>query len=283
MSQDKNSHTPQDASASKDMAPVSDAAVPGSERFGLALKLERKKRKYSQKQLADLVGASQQAVAHWEKGRMLPRAEKGAKLIEIFGASSPLAYFVRIGSHLAYLDSPEARDLFFGKMRNESVVIDGSASDRKTRSASFSRIDVLGVREEIKTRLPPYLQINTGRLIRSPGYHLEIDYLSERLAVEFRHLHDRWSSNAISLGIHQLNKARHLLRESIPEAFVLIVIGFMPDNLDPVKRALAEAALFDIELFVMKNGVEAARFIERAEVEGLGGLLGRDSDTYDEE
>ncbi len=61
--------------------------------FPEALRLSRKLMDWSQEQVAVEVGASQQTVAGWEKGRSNPRPDAYAKLVEVFGAESLVAKF----------------------------------------------------------------------------------------------------------------------------------------------------------------------------------------------
>lgn len=52
-----------------------------------AIKDYRIKKGYSQQQLAELLGATQAAVAMWESGARLPRTDKLPKLAEVLGCS----------------------------------------------------------------------------------------------------------------------------------------------------------------------------------------------------
>lgn len=61
--------------------------------FPEALRLCRKLKDWSQGDVGTAVGASQQTVAGWEKGRSNPRPDAYAKLVELFGADSPVAKF----------------------------------------------------------------------------------------------------------------------------------------------------------------------------------------------
>lgn len=247
--------------------------------FGEALKLERDERGLSQKQLADLVGGTtQQAVAHWEAGRMYPRPDKWAKLIEIFGKDSLLAEFAQQRGQRTE--------------RTRSVILDsspGSAQeyDRTTVSdpgRDTPEVSRCPVTEEIKRFLPPAYHCHLDRPVGASLNRLELDYLSDRLAVELRRIPSQGlHQQIIDRGLHYLNKARLLLANDPPEVFVLILIGQNPDNWTLVRRALADAALFGVEVVLKGSVAEAAELIAGVEAEGVSFLFNADGEWSDDE
>ena len=54
----------------------------------MSIKFFRKERGLSQKQLANKVNVSQQAVAAWESGRAYPRSDTLVHLAEVLGATA---------------------------------------------------------------------------------------------------------------------------------------------------------------------------------------------------
>lgn len=69
----------------------------GVSSFGSVLHAERKRLGLTQVELAQRLDSTQQAVGGWEAGKTAPTEKFYARMMEVFGRSSPLKNFVRRG------------------------------------------------------------------------------------------------------------------------------------------------------------------------------------------
>lgn len=273
-----------------------DDLVREAKEFGAALKIERKKYGYTQETLAKLVGASQQAVGHWEKGRMLPRASKWARLIQVFGPASLLTEFVERGQirqQTAEYSRDRERDhhltgVFDAKQSDSGLVDQPSATnvDRETPNPFLEKKIIWA---NLRTWLPVSVTLPLGiNLLENIGKRIKnritLDYLSDRLAVDIRCIPEQGVQLTFDLGFHHLNKARLLLGERQPETFVLVLIGPTMAYQPQLRRAYEDASLFNIEVVAYPDFMTACRFIGQAEISGFESCFSEDwSDDSDTE
>ena len=246
--------------------------------FGESLRHERAVHRWSQRELAERIGASQQAIAHWENGRMFPRPEKWAKLREVFGDDSPVAHFALRGQRLT------ARPKSAIMTNEHAVVGSGIAGGARTLAKCLDNQETPPLLGDLKEFLPTPYRANVDKRIFKLGHRLELDYLSDHLAVEIKPIRSASPQTAVNLGLYQLNKARLLLTDKPPEEidFVLILVGDVPDNLGLLKRSTSDALLFGIELVVVPNMVKAGEFIHAAEKQGLRNIMAADDGDDDD-
>lgn len=246
--------------------------------FGESLRHERAAHRWSQRELAERIGASQQAIAHWENGRMLPRREKFAKLLDLFGHDSPVANFALRGQRLT------ARPKSAIMTNVHAVVGSGTAGGTRTLAKCLDSQETAPLLGDLKEFLPDPYRVSVDKRIFKLGHRLELDYLSNHLAVEIKPIRSGSPQTAVSLGLHQLNKARLLLADKPPEEidFVLILVGDVPDNLGLLKRSTSDALLFGIELIVVPNMAKAGEFIYAAETQGLRNIMAADDGDDDD-
>lgn len=266
-----------------------ESAAQGNFEFGEALRQLRDCKGLTQRKLAEMMTemmpehkVSQQTVAHWENGRMRPRPRNWECLLGIFGADSVLAEFARGGEYLGN--------------RKRSVILgftsERGAPRRPPAEASEDRQPFL--REDLRDYLPVTLHKNVEKMVVDGRVRLELDYLSDKLAIELKIVRGGWANHSVSLGIHQLDKARRLLgREAAltekprPQpAFILLLV--IPEHalsmdLHRLMRLTDEARLFDMELVVATSMADAASRIATAEAEGVDSILGGGPDDYEDD
>lgn len=265
--------------------------------FGEALKAERNRRGWSQQELADKVGVTQQNVGNWERGANMPKQAALDKLIEVLGQDSPIA-----STRL----KPELRVLHFA---GESTVDYPSFSRRQTEPNVLTvarmplRPPIRETHLKLAELLPSELKQNLERRISLGRASYLADYLSDKLCVGIKKIIRSSSVSRGEQGFTMFN-----LRRSQRDAlFQLTAIRKINENLNPSGSSLRyvavymapdeetamwaesnaplleEARLFDVDFRVVSTFEKVASIIKFYEKSELSPDEGTATDEIDSE
>lgn len=151
--------------------------------FPEALRLSRKLKDLSQGDVGVAVGASQQTVAGWERGRSMPRRAVYAKLVELFGADSLVATFPPKDEDLL----PEVLERTAGYAKLDPVHLKTplKAAEPRTFYTQTSPVpmDQRAVINGIRSAIPEKLLPALGVTLEHRGHYYFATYQSDRVCL----------------------------------------------------------------------------------------------------
>jgi len=237
--------------------------------FGKVLKAERKRLGWSQQELADQVGVTQQNVGNWERGENMPKQAALDKLIEVLGPDSPIA---------ATRLRPELRPAHHAG----ETITEYAAFSRRQTEFNLEKVPLVGegrpvlfrdAHRKIQALLSPELKGNMERRVSYGRTRYMADYLSDRVCITIKQISTsargaRASGQPLDIAfrrtqrdaLFQLTAIRkindHLQLK--PNTLSYVLIYLVPDEetvmwLDSCRPLLEEAALFDVHFRAVSN------------------------------
>lgn len=255
--------------------------------FGKVLRQERNRKGMNQTQLGELVGTTQQNIGHWEAGRTMPKQESYEKLLEIFGADSPLSYLpprdeIRL----------EARAIAQASSKAVLDVKPSTAAQYPPEVKFASPSDAMSRRKNLmatlETDLPFHLKQFLDKPVEFKGFTYLADYVSSALCVKIYTPQDeRNVLISARLGMQTMLMLKAALKAAEPDkerAFLLCIVsphsssrwvGGAWKRIDTEAEALGLIACFSNEL----NGISGV--IERIEEVGIANFMAEVDDMSD--
>ena len=267
--------------------------------FPEALRICRKLKDWSQEQVGTEVGASQQTVAGWEKGRSNPRPEAYAKLVEVFGQDSLVAQFPpkdedlqpqqiresRVRFRMPSLDiKPTGVDYLRG-IASDAVRFRGILQNKAALLANGKTALGAAFLEDTMAHVSPAFRKNFNfALTRGFGPNTKdyvVDYLSDTLCIEVKAVSAAPAApgagavapaiRAADAGVRQLLVYKAILERQgreVPEHIILYLVddlGGLSASPMSWSRITFEATMLGIEVRHVGSPEHLADDIERME------------------
>jgi len=244
--------------------------------FGQLLRHARKDRGWSQKDLANKLtdmapdnAVSQQAVGHWEQGRMLPKKDKWLILEQLFSENSELIQFVKNNQPTDY------------KRRSSIITYMASEPDHHRQNLPLPLRTASKLLVELESCLPTRYQKHLHWPFLENERRSAATYVSDKLALEVKRMPSpRWDERDIYASLFNLLKLKKSLPESgpHPDAYILMLIGPSPENLSLHHKVYRDAALFDIVVEYRSDIDGVVESIKTVEEYGVDSLWEPDPD-----
>lgn len=268
--------------------------------FGKVLKAERKRLGWSQQELADQVGVTQQNVGNWERGENMPKQAALDKLIEVLGPDSPVAA-TRLKPELRvlpYISEPLPDYLRYGTQADPHVQSYTPVRTHAPKPGMFRDTHL-----QLATLLPPELQKHLGRKINQGRATYIADYLSDKVCICLKRI-IRTSSVAKGEQSYTMFNLRRTQRDALFQLTALrkvnknqsfsasniryVLIYLAPDEetamwAESSAPLLEEARLFDVHLRVTSSLEKVASIIKFYESSDLSSDEGVPVEEIDDE
>lgn len=235
------------------------------------IKRYREQKQLSQDQLADAVGVSQQAVANWENGKSRPKGTRLDKLYDVLGRE--FKEEMETNPELAALSlSPVTRNT---PRERVGMPPPNDPAPRITLAVNpLARNLAEELEQEIRGRLPDYLQENLGRAVTLAGHKWQADYLSDTVHIEFLSfdqsrihrsiLAERLRRIALRMLTIRLIQGDHV------SGLLSVIIVISPSSQTSIlpSSVLFELALHQIEVAFVQSAEQAAGLLMGIEQAG---------------
>ena len=232
--------------------------------IGEALKKFRGERKLEQKDLAEMLGTTQQTISNWESGRE-PRADARDRIL---GMLRDAGWVVEIGTG-------NQLSVGFHRPPASEGVAEGVTPIYETPHRVVMRRSPETIASELEARffgsLPADIQPRRDAVFTAGGVRFIPDYLTDNLCLEIKTPMSP-GSLSVQLAIHHLSLARTMLDHTgePDREFMVLLIG---NNTPILPRISSIAALEKIGIHQFDTPESAAKMVTAYE---------RGEDWYDE-
>jgi transcriptional regulator with XRE-family HTH domain len=255
--------------------------------FGELLRVDREKLKFSQEQLAKMLGVSQQAVANWEAGTAHPRRERRARLLQILGPQSELAKNPPRTEFIPAEDQPVSQSTT--KLRAQRLEASAMATDpefKRQSEESARRFEDARrrvestmerhrlAREEFMHALPDELRVYVDGHITVGAATRRLDYLSPRRGVELKRTPSSkfmaWVNAApalVNLAVVR-GIADQGLRPPRDYSLVFVTDGAPALSGSAMQKVMFDAGVLGVSVYQVESYTQAAELIAELETEG---------------
>jgi transcriptional regulator with XRE-family HTH domain len=243
-------------------------------KFPDALRMSRKLKDWSQGHVAEEIGASQQTVAGWERGRSSPRPDAYAKLVELFGSDSLVAKHPPTDEDL--MVAREVALPSYWRASAEKLTREDTDEVRQRMAQRVTRIGIF--LQDARLATPEKYRDNFEKAVvrgfgaRSRNYMA--DYLSEEVCAQIKHTSTPFGAQrAVHAGICHLLVLKALLQQQgrkAPETLLLFLVT-SPEYLGHIisssgwSMTTFESTMLGIDVVLTCAPETVAEAIERAE------------------